>query len=72
MLKYTNFGGEEVELPEIVKYRFRNAYVEIHGIDARDCLESLRVLEERIGDLNKLEYNIVVYTPNLREYNRQK
>ena len=65
MLKqYTNFGGEKVELPEVMKYHFENAVVEIHGIDAADCREALK----RIDNPHKLTHDVYMCAPKLAEY----
>ena len=72
MLKqYTNFGGEEIELPEVVRYQIGRTTIEIHGVDSKDCCESLENLRERL-DINGLQQDIVMYTPKLADYYKQK
>ncbi|MBW2993474.1 hypothetical protein KY317_02780 [Candidatus Woesearchaeota archaeon] len=68
--QYINFGGETVEQHEVVKYYFKNATVEIHGIDAADCREAL---EHRIKDPHELNHDVFMYTPKLAgQSNKQK
>ena len=66
MRQYTNFGGEKIEVPEVVRYQIGRTTIEIHGVDSKDCCESLENLMRRM-DVNGLEHNIFMYTPKLAD-----
>jgi hypothetical protein len=69
MKQYTNFGGEKVELPEVVKYYFKNATVEVQGIDAADCRETL---EQRIANPHELTRDVFICSQKLSEYHNKQ